>query len=209
MYAVVSSGGKQHRFSEGDLIRVERLDGNVGESVVFENVLFIENDDDTLVGGPFVEGAKVSGTIVEHGRGEKIIVFKFKRRKMYRRKRGHRQQFTTVKIDSIEKRASLDKQKEVAEKPKPAAKAKEKDKAETPKKEVKKAARKPSGKRTRATPKKAAAAGKPEQTAKKAPARKAKEAVQKKAGAPKKPEAKARKSSDTPKAGSKSKSKSK
>ncbi len=102
MYAVISSGGKQYRLSEGDLIDLERLDGEVGDQVVFDQVLLVSNGEAPLIGTPTVDGARVVGTIVEQGKGDKIVVFKFKRRKMYRRRTGHRQLLTSVKIESIE-----------------------------------------------------------------------------------------------------------
>ena len=102
MYAVISSGGKQYRLSEGDLVDVERIGGQVGDPVIFDQVLFIGDGDSGNVGEPVVEGARVLGTIVDQGRGDKVIVFKFKRRKMYRRKTGHRQELTRVRIESIQ-----------------------------------------------------------------------------------------------------------
>lgn len=101
LYAIIQSGGKQYRVSAGDLIRVERLDGQVGDQVSFDEVLFIGNGEQSL-GHPVISEARVIGIIAEQGKGEKVLVFKFKRRKMYRRKRGHRQFFTAVKIDRIE-----------------------------------------------------------------------------------------------------------
>jgi large subunit ribosomal protein L21 len=101
MYAVISTGGKQYRFEQGDLIKVEALNGAVGDQVVFEEVLALGDGESLQVGTPLVDGAQVVGTIVEQGKASKVTVLKFKRRKMYRRKRGHRQLFTAVKIDSI------------------------------------------------------------------------------------------------------------
>ncbi len=102
MYAVVRTGGKQYVVSEGDVMNVERLDGEVGEKIVLEDILLYSKEGDLKVGSPVVEGAKINGTIVEQGRGKKIIVFKMKRRKNYRKKQGHRQSFTGIKVDSIE-----------------------------------------------------------------------------------------------------------
>jgi large subunit ribosomal protein L21 len=102
MYAVISSGGKQYRLTEGDLVDVERIGGHVGDPVVFDRVLFLGDGDSGRVGDPVVDGARVLGTIVTQGKGDKIIVFKFKRRKMYRRKNGHRQELTRVRIESIQ-----------------------------------------------------------------------------------------------------------
>ncbi|HSR52598.1 MAG TPA: 50S ribosomal protein L21 [Acidobacteriota bacterium] len=101
MYAIIRTGGKQYRVSEGDSIKVEKLEGEVGDAVDFEEVLMVGGDDGAQVGSPTLEG-KVTGTIAEHGKGKKVLVFKFKRRKMYRRKRGHRQPFTRVNIDKIQ-----------------------------------------------------------------------------------------------------------
>ncbi len=100
MYAVIKTGGKQYRVKSGDKIFIEKLPGNVGDAVSFEEVLFLGGEAVKL-GKPTVAGAKVAGTIVEHGRGEKVIIFKFRRRKNYRRKTGHRQPFTAVQITDI------------------------------------------------------------------------------------------------------------
>ena len=102
MYAVVRTGGKQYLVSEKDFFKVEKLPGSVGESVVFDEVLLVSKEGDVKVGRPRVEGARVTGTIVEQAREKKIIVFKMKRRKGYRKKQGHRQFYTGVKVDSIE-----------------------------------------------------------------------------------------------------------
>ncbi|PLX45175.1 MAG: 50S ribosomal protein L21 [Deltaproteobacteria bacterium] len=102
MYAVVRTGGKQYVVSEGDFFKVEKLAGEVGEKIVLDDVLLVSDGGDLKVGAPAVDGAKVSGTIVEQGRGKKIIVFKMKRRKGFRKKQGHRQAYTGIKVDSIE-----------------------------------------------------------------------------------------------------------
>ncbi len=101
MYAVIRSGGKQYRVSPGDLLRLEKLGGEVGDRITFEDVLLVSADEETRVGQPIVPGASVVGTIVDQARGDKILVFKFKRRKMYRRKTGHRQHLTAVRIEEI------------------------------------------------------------------------------------------------------------
>lgn len=101
MYAVISSGGKQYRVQPGETIHVERLEVEVGQNVKFDEVLAIKTDTDFKVGTPWVAGASVNGTVVNHGRGEKIIVFKFKRKKQYKKTTGHRQDFTAVKIADI------------------------------------------------------------------------------------------------------------
>ena len=102
MYAVIQTGGKQYKVSQGDRIQVERLEGQVGDQVRFEEVLFLSDGGETQVGSPKIEGARVVGKIVDQSKGKKILVFKFKRRKMYRRLRGHRQMLTDVQIEGIE-----------------------------------------------------------------------------------------------------------
>ncbi len=102
MYAVVKTGGKQYKVSEGDFLKVEKLPGAVGDPIAFEEVLVVSGDGELRVGRPRVEGARVTGTIVEQDREKKIIVFKMKRRKGYRRKQGHRQYYTGVKVTAIE-----------------------------------------------------------------------------------------------------------
>lgn len=101
MYAVIQTGGKQYRVAPGDKLMVEKLPGDIGDQVEFDKVLMLSRDGAVSVGAPVVEGAKVTGQIVEHGRGKKLIVFKFKRRKSYRRKNGHRQSYTTVQIGDV------------------------------------------------------------------------------------------------------------
>jgi len=102
MYAVVSTGGKQYRIQEGDILRVEKILGEVGTPITFENVLLYSDGEKISIGQPVLENISVNGHIVEQGKAKKIIVFKYKRRKRFRRKQGHRQQFTAVKIDKIE-----------------------------------------------------------------------------------------------------------
>jgi len=102
MYAIVETGGKQYKIQQGEVLRVEKLIGNVGDPVTFEKVLMVGADEDVRVGTPVVEGARVTGQIVTQDKGRKIIVFKFKKRKRYRLKKGHRQLFTAVRIDAIE-----------------------------------------------------------------------------------------------------------
>jgi large subunit ribosomal protein L21 len=100
MYAVIKTGGKQYRVSEGDRLRVEKLPGEPGAQITFDEVLMIGGEK-VAVGTPVVKGAKVRAEIVTQGRDKKVIVFKFRRRKNYRRKRGHRQPFTELKITGI------------------------------------------------------------------------------------------------------------
>lgn len=101
MYAIIKTGGKQYKVSEGDLVRVEKLPYEVGETVEFDEVLLVANDSDIKVGAPTVANAKVSATIEDQNKDKKIIVYKYKPKKMYRKKQGHRQPYTLVKIDSI------------------------------------------------------------------------------------------------------------
>lgn len=103
MYAVIQTGGKQYRVEPGATVVVEKLEGDKGTSVVFDQVLLVSSGDggNVTVGKPTVAGAKVTGEIVEQGRGEKLVVFKFRRRKNYVRKNGHRQDYTAVKIAAI------------------------------------------------------------------------------------------------------------
>ena len=101
MYAIISTGGKQYRVQKGDVVRVERLAGEVGATVTLEDVLFVAGEGEPRVGSPRVEGASVVGTVVEQDRDAKIRVFKYKKRKHYRRTRGHRQSFTAVRIDAV------------------------------------------------------------------------------------------------------------
>lgn len=100
MYAVIKTGGKQYRVTEGDHLRIEKLPGDVGATVTFDEVLMLGGEK-VAVGTPVVKGAKVTAEIVAQDRAKKVIVFKFKRRKNYRRKRGHRQPFTEIKITGV------------------------------------------------------------------------------------------------------------
>ncbi|HYE14139.1 MAG TPA: 50S ribosomal protein L21 [Pyrinomonadaceae bacterium] len=99
-YAIIRSGGKQFRVEEGGTVRVPSLGAQAGDRVELE-ALVVAGDEGVRVGNPVVDGATVSGTVVDHGRADKVIVFKKKRRKQYKRTQGHRQNYTTVKIDSI------------------------------------------------------------------------------------------------------------
>lgn len=102
MYAVVESGGKQLHVKPGEQIRVEKLDAEVGSTVEFDKVLLLNRDGNVEVGSPYVDGARVTGTVLEQGRGSKVLVFKKKRRKGYRRTQGHRQPFTAIRIEKID-----------------------------------------------------------------------------------------------------------
>lgn len=100
MYAIIATGGKQYKVSEGDIIRVEKLGAQSGETVVFDQVLVVSGDD-MKVGNPTLADASVSATVMNDGKAKKIVVYKYKRKTGYHKKNGHRQQFTQVKIDKI------------------------------------------------------------------------------------------------------------
>ena len=101
MYAVIATGGKQYRVENGTFLQVEKLDGEPGTTVEFGEVLLIADGDDIKVGAPLLKGGKVSGVVEKHGKGEKKVIVKFRRRKHYLRQGTHRQQFTQVKITGI------------------------------------------------------------------------------------------------------------
>ncbi|MBM4386830.1 MAG: 50S ribosomal protein L21 [Deltaproteobacteria bacterium] len=101
MFAVIETGGKQIRVSEGDFIRTEKLAGKTGDKVVFDRVLLLGDGEKLKIGTPVVAKAKVTGEIVRQGKERKVIVYKFKRRKNYRRKHGHRQQFTEILVKEL------------------------------------------------------------------------------------------------------------
>jgi large subunit ribosomal protein L21 len=101
MYAVVTTGGKQYRVQKGETLRIEKIPGDIGSQIDFHQILMVSDGDRVEIGQPLVENAVVHGHIVEQGKQKKILVFKYKRRKRYRRKQGHRQQFTAVRIDDI------------------------------------------------------------------------------------------------------------
>ncbi len=101
MYAVIKSGGKQYKVQEGDIIRVEKINAEEGGEINLDEVLMVADGDNVSVGAPVVEGASVAATVASHGRGEKIKVIKFKRRKHHRKQMGHRQAYTELKITGI------------------------------------------------------------------------------------------------------------
>ncbi len=101
MYAVIKTGGKQYKVAAGDKLKVEKLVGDVGSKVVIDKVLLIADGENTTIGAPLVAGAKVNATVVSHGRADKVMIFKFRRRKHYRKTQGHRQSFTEIQIDTI------------------------------------------------------------------------------------------------------------
>jgi large subunit ribosomal protein L21 len=101
MFAVFQSGGKQHRVAEGDVVRLELLSGEPGEEIVFDKVLLVSNGDEVNVGAPYVEAGRVTGEVMRTDRGKKVRIIKFKRRKDFLKRQGHRQWFTEVKITGI------------------------------------------------------------------------------------------------------------
>lgn len=102
MYAVIVSGGKQHRVREGETLKLEKIETETGGAIVFDRVLMVINGDDVKVGAPVVDGAKVTAEVVSHGRHDKIQILKFRRRKHHMKRMGHRQWYTEVKITGIE-----------------------------------------------------------------------------------------------------------
>ena len=101
-YAVIATGGKQYKVKEGDILRVEKIPGEIGADVSFDKILMFSDGENVKIGQPVLDDVAVNGHIVSQGKSKKIIVFKYKRRKRYRRKQGHRQQYTAVKIDNIQ-----------------------------------------------------------------------------------------------------------
>ena len=124
MYAIIESCGKQYKVAEGDVVFFEKLDAEEGKKVTFDNVILVSDEGKVQVGNPYVKGVKVEGKVILHGKGKKIIVFKMKPKKNYRRKQGHRQPYTKVEITSIKtaakktatKTAKADEKAEVKEK---------------------------------------------------------------------------------------------
>jgi large subunit ribosomal protein L21 len=102
MFAIIETGGKQYKVQEGDVIYIEKLNGSEGESVTFDRVLAVSGKDGLVTGAPVVSGATVTGKVEKHGKGQKIIVYKYKAKKNYRRKQGHRQPYTKVTIEKIQ-----------------------------------------------------------------------------------------------------------
>lgn len=102
MYAIIETGGKQYKVQEGDVLYIEKLEAGEGEAVTFDRVLAVSGANGLVVGAPVISGASVSGKVEKHGKGEKIIVYKYKAKKNYRRKQGHRQPYTKVVIEKIQ-----------------------------------------------------------------------------------------------------------
>lgn len=116
MYAIIESCGKQYKVAEGDVVFFEKLDAEEGKKVTFDNVILVSEEGKVQVGNPYVKGVKVEGKVISHGKGKKIIVFKMKAKKNYRRKQGHRQPYTKVEITTIKTAAKQTETKETAAK---------------------------------------------------------------------------------------------
>jgi large subunit ribosomal protein L21 len=101
MYAVIKTGGKQYKVVAGERLKVEKIVGDVGATVVIDKVLMISDNANTTIGAPLISGATVSATVLSHGRSDKVMIFKFRRRKHYRKTQGHRQSFTEIQIGEI------------------------------------------------------------------------------------------------------------
>ena len=102
MYAVIKTGGKQYPVAPGDEVKVEKLTGEVGDAIVFDKVLLTSDGENVNIGKPYLENTKVVGSIMRHDKNRKIVVFKYRKRKGYRKKQGHRQEFTQIRVDQIE-----------------------------------------------------------------------------------------------------------
>lgn len=125
MFAIVETGGKQYRIQEGDVITVEKLNVEAGEKIVFDKVLMLSDGETVKVGAPYVESCNVTGTVVENGKGPKVIIFKYKAKKDYRKKQGHRQPYTMIKIDKVSARKARKTVAKAAEENAPQAEAAE------------------------------------------------------------------------------------
>ncbi len=131
MYAIIESCGKQYKVSEGDVVFFEKLEAEEGKKVTFDNVVLVSDDKKVEVGAPYVKNVKVEGKVVSHGKGEKVLVYKYKAKKNYRRTQGHRQPYTKVEITKIKTAADKAEVKETAEKTE-AVKAEEKEASAKP-----------------------------------------------------------------------------
>ena len=116
MYAIIASCGRQYKVAEGDVVFFEKLDAEEGKKVTFDKVILVSNDKKVEVGAPYVKGIKVEGKVVSHGKGKKILVYKYKAKKNYRRTQGHRQPYTKVEITKIKMPAEKAEAKETAAK---------------------------------------------------------------------------------------------
>ena len=101
MYAVIKTGGKQYRVASGEKLKIEQIPADIGTEVVLDQVLMVADGDKITVGAPLVQGASVKVTVLAHGRGDKVRIFKMRRRKHYQKRQGHRQNFTEIRIDAI------------------------------------------------------------------------------------------------------------
>ena len=135
MYAIIESCGRQYKVSEGDVVFFEKLEAEEGKKITFDNVVLVSDDKKVEVGTPFVKGIKVEGKVVSHGKGKKILVYKYKAKKNYRRTQGHRQPYTKVEITNI-KTASVKAEDKVATETKTASAKPVTKKADTAKKEA-------------------------------------------------------------------------
>ena len=115
MYAVIETGGKQYRVTEGDVINVEKLEAEVGKAITIKEVLVLEKDGEITVGAPYVTGASVKAEVLEIGKAKKVVIYKYKAKKDSKKKQGHRQPYTQLKIKSISVRASKKKAEEAEE----------------------------------------------------------------------------------------------
>ena len=137
MYAIIESCGKQYKVAQGDVVFFEKLEAEEGKKVTFDKVILVSEDGKVQVGNPYVKGVKVEGKVVSHGKGKKIIVFKMKAKKNYRRKQGHRQPYTKVEITKIKtaaEKATAPKEEKVVEKTEKVATTKSAAKTTTAKK---------------------------------------------------------------------------
>ncbi len=101
MYAVIKTGGKQYRVTPGERLKVEKLGGDVGSAVTLDQVLVVADGDNVTIGSPIIQGASVQAKVLSHGRADKVMIFKFRRRKHYRKTQGHRQSYTEIQIENI------------------------------------------------------------------------------------------------------------
>ena len=129
MYAVIESGGKQHRVEKGEILQLEKLNAATGDNVKFDKVLLVGEGESVKIGKPYVQGGQVTAEVLREGRGDKIKIIKFNRRKNYKRQQGHRQWYTEVKITGIKAGAKAKPKVKADSKDKPKAKAKPKPKA--------------------------------------------------------------------------------
>jgi large subunit ribosomal protein L21 len=188
MFAVIKTGGKQYRIQLGDVLEIEKLDIEAGKKVTFDEVLLVENNGETLIGAPYVDKAQVKAVVLEGFKGQKVIVFKKKRRKQYKRKTGHRQQLTRIKIEEIMAGGITVTKEKPTEKPKP--KVKKETRAE-PKAKVETKEKKAEDERPQKIP--------VEKPVKKAVAPKTKDKVKAKTADEPKPKAPAKKKAETKK----------